>query len=348
MNRYINLAVSAILTVSFAFTAFGADKNFPFVDIDQNSWYYTYVEDAYNKGIIAGTSEKIFAPDVTLTRAMASSLIYRMYGSPEVKYSRQFPDVEEGAWYTDGILWAKENGIVSGYDDGTFCPGWAMTVEQFASVLYRLADTPENTGDLNTLDKYSDNFMVSTYARPAMIWAEKNRMLQGATLHPTSAITRAEAAKMLSVFTTINDFKAIKNLGAISSYINENYDSTFDMTKYSYHTDDSGDIYLYYMVKGYRSTFGYRAVMSGDKLMRIDMIGIMNPYFLASDIVEPKISDEELRRLALEAENNEFAVESQTITKYFNMDNLKFVFEVETTYIDDGGAYFTKLYTYEP
>ena len=188
----------------------------------------------------------------------------------------------------------------------------------------------------------------TTYARPAMIWAEKNRMLQGATLHPTSAITRAEAAKMLSVFTTINDFKAIKNLGAISSYINENYDSTFDMTKYSYHTDDSGDIYLYYMVKGYRSTFGYRAVMSGDKLMRVDMIGIMNPYFLASDIVEPKISDEELRRLALEAENNEFAVESQTITKYFNMDNLKFVFEVETTYIDDGSAYFTKLYTYEP
>lgn len=347
MNRYINLAATALLTVSFAFTAFGADKSFPFVDIDQSSWYYSYVEDAYNKGIIAGTSEKIFAPDVTLTRAMASSLIYRMYGSPEVKYSRQFPDVEEGAWYTDGILWAKENGIVSGYEDGTFCPGWAMTVEQFASVLYRLADTPENSGDLNSLDKYSDNFMVSSYARSAMIWAEQNNMLQGETLHPTSAITRAEAAKMLSVFTTKNDFNAIKSLGAISSYINDNYDSTFDMTKYSYHTDDSGDIYLYYMVKGYPSTFGYRAVMSKDKLMRVDMIGIMNPYFLSASINEPKITDEELYRMAVESDETEFQVKSQSITKYFNMDKLKFVFEVETTYVDDNGADLIKLYTYE-
>ena len=78
---------------------------------------------------MAGISDNIFGPDETLTRAMAASLVYRMYGSPDVTYKALFPDVPDGEWYTDGIIWAKENGVMSGYDDGMFCPDWYMTIE---------------------------------------------------------------------------------------------------------------------------------------------------------------------------------------------------------------------------
>lgn len=348
MKKYICLLISAMITASTAVTAFALDNAFPFVDIARNSWYYSYIDDAYDKGIIAGTSENIFAPDETLTRAMASSLVYRMYGSPDVKYVSYFPDVTDGQWYTDGIIWAKENEVMSGYDDGTFCPEYYMTVEQFASVFYRLSGSPEIKNPDKVLEKYSDSYLVSGYAKEAVAWAVQNNMLQGETLHPTSAVTRAEAAKMLSVFTTVNNYYVIKNLGDISNYIKENYDSTFDMKEYSASVIEyDDDIYLYYMVGNYRSNFGYHVVMSQNNIVRVDMIGMMNPYFLTTEHKEPSITDEELYKMAIEAENLDYAVSEQRITKYFNMENMKYTFEVETTYIDNTGAFFTKLFTYE-
>ena len=349
MKKLICFLASAVFTLSAAFTVLADEKNFPFIDIARDSWYYTYIEDAYNKNIIAGTTDTIYGPGETLTRGMASSLIYRMYGSPEVSYKAIFPDVPDGEWYTDGIIWVSENGIMSGYDDGTFCPEWAITVEQFASIFYRLSGSPAVSDADKALSDYPDGYLVSGYAREAVVWAAQNNLLSGETLHPATALTRSEAAKMLSVYTTINDFHAISNLGAISEYIKEYYDSTFDMTKYKAYSgdDNDDDIYLYFMVGSYRSNFGYHAVMSGENVMRVEMMGVMNPYFLSADIKEPSLTDEDVCRMALEEFEFEYTVESQTVTKYFNMDNLKFTFEVETVYIDENGEKVMTEYIYE-
>ena len=77
-------------------------------------------------------------------------------------------------------------------------------------------------------------------------------------------------------------------------------------------------------------------------------IGKMNPYFLSSDIKEPEyISDDELFKIALESYDTECSVYEKNITRYFNMSTLKFIFDVEITYVDDNGAYFTNLFRYE-
>lgn len=348
MKKIICILASAVITVSTAFTAFALDNVFPFIDIAPRSWYYTYIKDTYEKEIMAGTEDDIFSPDLTLTRGMAASLIYRMCGSPEVKYTAIFSDVKDGEWYTDGIIWAGANGVISGYGDGTFCPDWYMTMEQFASIFYRLSGSPDMDNADTVLNKYSDGYLVSSYARDAMAWAAENGMLYGETLHPTSALTRAEAAKMLSVYTTINDYHFIKNWGAISERTKEYYDSTFDLTQYMAVSDESNDdIYLYYMVGSYPSNFGYHVIMTGDRVVRIDMTGTMNPFFLTTELTEPTITDEELYKMALEADGLEYAVSQQHITRYFNMDNLKYTFEVETTYTDETGASITKVFTYE-
>ncbi len=360
MKKIANIALSVLLSVSLSLTAFGADNTTPFIDISTDSWYYSYVEDVYEKEIMAGMSATAFSPDISLTRGMAASLIYRMYGSPEVSFSNKFTDVEAGLWYTDGIMWASENGIVYGYGDNSYCPDWAITVEQMASIFYRLAGSPDET-DSTVLDDYADGYLVSNYARTAMCWAAENGLLEGDTLHPTNVMTRSEAAKMLSVFTTIYDYRAIKATGAISDYITTNYDSTFDFTEYEYTADESDDdIYLYYKVEGWVSTFGYRAVMSGEKLLRVEMIGIMNPYFLTVDLEAPDITDEEVLQMAADAfepeesedDNTEeeveitYTVSEQSLTKYFDMDNLQFVYSVETTITDSNRESYTYIFNY--
>ncbi|MDD5945353.1 MAG: S-layer homology domain-containing protein [Clostridia bacterium] len=346
MKKLIKPALAIALTLSFTISAAAYDRVSPFADVAADSWYCRYSTDTYDKGIMAGISDTTFAPDLMLTRGMAASLIYRMYGSPEVKYSNRFSDISNNEWYTDGIMWAEESGIMTGYTDGTFCPDWSITVEQLASVLYRLAGCPNVSADAHVLDGYKDDFLISSYAKDAVIWAVSNGMLYGTTLHPTSAVTRAEASKMLSVYTTVYDYGIISTTGDISDYIRKYYDSTFDFTKYDF-VRDGDDICLYYVVDGYVSTFGYRAVMSGDKLLRVEMIGKMNPYLLSTNPKAPDITDDELYAMALENADDKLIVLSQNIRRYFDMDSMKFVFEVSTVYTDKNGEEATELYRYE-
>lgn len=169
----------------------------PFKDITANMWCYDYVLDVYNKKLILGTSEDEFSPNTPLTRAMVASIIYRMAGSPDVSYSAIFTDVPDGQWYTKGIIWAYNNKVISGYGNGLCGPNDYVTVEQLASILYRYAGSPEVTAEITG---YSDVAAISEYAKTGMAWAVSKKMNNGETLHPASPATRAEAAKMFSLF----------------------------------------------------------------------------------------------------------------------------------------------------
>lgn len=169
----------------------------PFKDITANMWCYDYVLDVYNKKLILGTSEDTFSPDTPLTRAMVASIIYRMAGSPDVSYSAIFTDVPDGQWYTKGIIWAYNNKVISGYGNGLCGPNDYVTVEQLTSILYRYAGSPEVTAEITG---YSDVAAISEYAKTGMAWAVSKKMNNGETLHPASPATRAEAAKMFSLF----------------------------------------------------------------------------------------------------------------------------------------------------
>lgn len=169
----------------------------PFKDITASMWCYDYVLDVYNKKLILGTSEDEFSPNTPLTRAMVASIIYRMAGSPDVSYSAIFTDVPDGQWYTKGIIWAYNNKVISGYGNGLCGPNDYVTVEQLASILYRYAGSPEVTAEITG---YSDVAAISEYAKTGMAWAVSKKMNNGETLHPASPATRAEAAKMFSLF----------------------------------------------------------------------------------------------------------------------------------------------------
>ena len=146
---------------------------------------------------MAGTADDMFSPDATLTRGMVASIVYRMEGSPKVEYKTLFTDIPDGQWYTSGVIWAAENGIIAGYGNGLCGPNDSVTVEQLASILYRYSGSP--SADLSVLNKYSDISSISEYAKTAMAWAVSKDMTEGAQLHSKSAATRAETAKMFSI-----------------------------------------------------------------------------------------------------------------------------------------------------
>lgn len=176
-----------------------------FLDVKKSDWFYDAVSYAVENGLMSGMSEDIFAPNTPLTREMLAVVLYNVEGQPEGTEANTFTDVKGDMWYTDAILWANENGIVAGYDNGAYGVGDLITREQFATILYRYAQFKgyDTTQGGMAVREFSDYENISDYARPAMAWVVNAGIMGGmddGTLMPQGKATRAEAATMLMNF----------------------------------------------------------------------------------------------------------------------------------------------------
>lgn len=134
-GKYTFTMPAAAVTVKAVFATQETDPDFPFADVAKGSWYYEGVRYAYENGLMSGTGEGTFSPDLPTSRGMLVTILYRLAGSPAAG-SASFTDVVKGQWYADGVAWASANGVVSGYPDGSFRPNDTITREQMAAILY--------------------------------------------------------------------------------------------------------------------------------------------------------------------------------------------------------------------
>lgn len=87
-----------------------------------------------------------------------------------------FNDVLAGAWYTDGIQYAYDNGIMNGMGNGSFNPQGNVTREQVMQVLLIL-ESPA-TGAYNGNTGFKDVKLGYWYSR-AVTWARANEITSG-------------------------------------------------------------------------------------------------------------------------------------------------------------------------
>ncbi len=171
-----------------------------FADL-QEDWYIEAVGYVHAKGLMQGTGEKTFAPQDTMTRAMVVTVLYRMAGAPDNKAEITMADVESGIWYEDAVAWATEQGIVTGFSDGTFRGDEDITREQLAVILQRFSKySGKDLEQGKELSGYQDLDSVSDYAKDGMAWAVENRLIQGTSeteLSPLSNATRGQIAVII-------------------------------------------------------------------------------------------------------------------------------------------------------
>ena len=53
-----------------------------FLDVAPGAWYYQAVEYVSRQGLMAGVGASLFAPDLTTSRAMIVTILYRLEGIP--------------------------------------------------------------------------------------------------------------------------------------------------------------------------------------------------------------------------------------------------------------------------
>jgi len=175
---------------------------FPFTDVKARNWYYFSVYNMWENDLMNGTSATRFSPNAPLTRSMAVTVLWRMAGSPDViDPDMPFSDVADD-WYYNAVMWAAEEGIVTGYKNGAFRPGDTIFRQDLALILSRYADL---TGiDLTAVREYAafeDNDSIGAYAKEAVEALYESGVISGKTgnvFDPKGSATRAEFAAMLS------------------------------------------------------------------------------------------------------------------------------------------------------
>ena len=168
-------------------------------DVSPECWYADAVRWVTEQHLMNGTGNGAFSPEDAASRAMVVTILYRLAGSPAVEYTARFTDVAQGSWYADAVLWAAEQGIVEGYDDGSFRPDDAVTREALAALLYRYAKRLGTAEGGASLTDYTDGDSVSAWAKEAVAWAVDAQILQGygGSLSPAAGATRAQLAQVL-------------------------------------------------------------------------------------------------------------------------------------------------------
>lgn len=181
-----------------------------YTDVFPVDWFYDAVMYVTGIALMKGTGDGVFSPNAAMSRAMLVTVLYRLEGEPVVDDENDIPftDVNGGEWYTNAILWAAENGIVNGYEDGAFGIDDPVSREQTVAILFRYAKTKDL--DINAvadLSGYADVDDVSDWALSAMEWAVAAGIIQGetpVTIVPQGTSTRAETAMIFRRF--INGF----------------------------------------------------------------------------------------------------------------------------------------------
>ena len=203
-RKWFPMLIALLLAV---LTIAGSAADLPFTDVKADAWYYEAVQYVYEKELFAGVTTTTFEPNAPMTRAMLVSVLWRLEGRPEASGVNPFSDVQDGKWYTSGVLWAASKEIVSGFPNGTFAPDDSITREQMASLIMRYA-TYKGIELVQgaSLDSFVDADKVQGWSKEAVAWAVAAGIISGNkqgdvyTLAPQASATRAQVASILMRF----------------------------------------------------------------------------------------------------------------------------------------------------
>lgn len=173
-----------------------------FEDVPEGSAYYDGVRWAVRAQVMDPDSETLFGADNTVTRGELIRIFYRLAGSPSVTRPDHSPyeDVDESDPNYDAYLWAREQQITSGWNDGKFHPEAPLSNASTVALLHR-ADGSSKI-QLTGTSPFSDVTSSTPFYRQ-IVWASRrgvSTVSEGDVFAPTEHTSKARVAMMLYLY----------------------------------------------------------------------------------------------------------------------------------------------------
>ncbi len=175
-----------------------------FKDTKKSDWYAESVKYSVENNIMRGTGYNSFNPNISTTRGMIVTILYRLSKDDNINSDMNFEDVDKDDWYFDAVSWAKDKKIANGVDQKNFSPNAELTRGELVTLLCRYAKYKGyDTNHSLNLDKYSDLKELKNFALEPMKWAVESGIINGTaetTLSSEKGATRAEIATIIMRF----------------------------------------------------------------------------------------------------------------------------------------------------
>lgn len=173
-----------------------------FEDVPEGSAYYDGVRWAVRAQVMDPDSETLFGADNTVTRGELIRIFYRLAGSPSVTRPDHSPyeDVDESDPNYDAYLWARDQQITSGWNDGKFHPEAPLSNASTVALLHR-ADGSSKI-QLTGTSPFSDVTSSTPFYRQ-IVWASRrgvSTVSEGDVFAPTEHTSKARVAMMLYLY----------------------------------------------------------------------------------------------------------------------------------------------------
>lgn len=187
----------AILTLDHFSEYAILESELTFEDI-KSHWSKMYVESMVAKDVINGYEDGTFKPNNEVTRAEFSKMIVSALELDIEKYTGAFTDVKEDAWYSDYVGTMAKNGLVKGYEDGTFKPNGKITRAEMTMIISNALDIQvTETEKTSLLGKFKDRANILAWVENAVAEVVKAGIIVGdekGNFNPSKTATRAESA----------------------------------------------------------------------------------------------------------------------------------------------------------
>lgn len=134
--------------------------------------------------------KKLFRALLTLVMVFGLSVGTLSVSFAQGQWENPFCDVDEGAWYYDDVVYAKQNGLFAGTSSTTFEPDRTMTRAMLVTVLYNLEGSPMDAEPCSFTDVPQNQWYTD-----AVNWAAANQITSGVgdmRFAPNDSLTREQ------------------------------------------------------------------------------------------------------------------------------------------------------------
>ncbi|WP_148449066.1 S-layer homology domain-containing protein [Paenibacillus ihuae] len=162
-----------------------------FPDVPADLWSASFVKRAAQMGIVTGYMDGSYRPDAKVTRAEFAIMLVKAFGLT-ASGGTGFSDTK-GHWASEAIVALQDNGVITGYADGSFYPKQEITRAEIVTMLSRLTNYVASTS--TAFSDVSTNWaaeQINAFADAGIISGKGN-----GTFKPNESASRAESVAII-------------------------------------------------------------------------------------------------------------------------------------------------------
>ena len=170
---------------------------------------YTAISVMADEGAVTGYEDGSFKPDNPINRAeLVKMIVAYNYVGADLSVNNCFPDVKE-EWFAPYVCFAKAQGLVQGYPDGTFKPGNNINRVEAIKILLPIvipnermpmpAAIDENVVQPSDIDgnAWYAPYLRFSIAKGLLDGQHVTELADGYNYYPAGNMTRKEVAEMV-------------------------------------------------------------------------------------------------------------------------------------------------------